>query len=192
MRHSGHENAQIFDSSKGNSEPEDCIFDVSSPDKIAKAQSMSSSFENAMLYLNKNFRISLEWPGFDVLTLDSKADIGIGRLIELKSSGVSSQVQEMSWNEWKSASSNVLGQCYYLYLVGNLRSDIEGSVPFVRTIRNPFGQLRADIRSDKTVTRRVQLAVHYFDEAEHLDLTISRAIEPMSQQAQEKNVKNKD
>ncbi|MBS3953406.1 MAG: hypothetical protein KGZ88_10685, partial [Methylomicrobium sp.] len=77
--------------------------------------------------------------------------------IELKSSGVSSRVQEMSWNERKPASSNVLGQRYYLCLVGNLRSDIEGSVPFVRNIRNPFEQLRADIRADRTVTRKVQI-----------------------------------
>ena len=103
---------------------------------------------------------------------------GVGRLIELKSSGVSSRVQEMSWNEWKSAGSNTLGQHYYLYLVGNLRSDIDGAVPFVRTIRNPFEQLRADIRADRTVTRKVQLALHYFDEAEHLNLTVSRSNEP--------------
>jgi hypothetical protein len=192
IHQSGQTKAQIFDPSAGSSGPDDYVFDVSSPDKIAQALRASPSFNAAMLYLNQGHGISLEWPGFDVLTLDPKAAGGVGRLIELKSSGVSSRVQEMSWNEWKSAGLNVLGQCYYLYLVGNLRSDIDGAVPFVRTIRNPFEQLRADIRADRTVNRKLQLAVHYFDEAEHLDLTVSRSSDPSGTGMVVQNNKNSD
>ena len=99
----------------------------------------------------------------------------IDRLIELKSSGVCSKVQEMSWNEWKSARANQLRQRFYLYLVGNLRSDLNGSKPFVRTIRDPFEQLLAEISLNKRVERKVQLAVNLFREAEHLDLTVRDA-----------------
>jgi hypothetical protein len=176
LQQNGNKKARIYDSGCVGEGIDECIFDVSTPDKIAKARKASDPFDKAMLYLN-SCGVSPEWPGFDVLTLDKNHSNGIGRLIELKSSGVSSRIQEMSWNEWKSASSNKLMDHYYLYLVGNLRSDIDGAVPFVRTIQNPFAQLRADIRANKAVTRKVQLAVHYFDKAEHLDLTVARTTE---------------
>jgi hypothetical protein len=117
-------------------------------------------------------RIPLEWPGFDVLTLNPANKDEVDRVIELKSSGVCSRFQEISWNEWKSASSNQLRHRFYLYLVGNLRSDLNGSKPFIRAIRDPFEQLIAEIQVSRRLERKVQLAVHLFQEAEHLDLTV--------------------
>lgn len=172
LRLAGLEKAEVFDSLIDAPQPEALIFDVSTPDKIACAQKFSPIFEKALRLLNGTYGVSPEWPGFDILTLDPKVSDKLGRLIELKSSGVASRVQEMSWNEWKTAKLSALKAHFYLYLVGNLRSDLAGAIPFVRTIRNPFEQLVAEVQVGQTVTRKVQLAVHLFKEAEHLDLSI--------------------
>lgn len=172
MRRSGLKNAEIFDHSNQALQPEALIFDVSTPDKIASARKFSTLFDASIRHICDNFSVSTEWPGFDVLTLDSRLAHHLDRLIELKSSGVASRVQEMSWNEWKSAGSSVLREHFYLYLVGNLRSDLEGSAPFVRTIRNPFEQLIAEVRIGHSMSRKVQLSVNLFKEAEHLNLSV--------------------
>ena len=98
-------------------------------------------------------------------------------MIELKSSGVASRVQEMTWNEWKTAQASALRARFYLYLVGNLRSDLPAAQPYIRTIRNPFEQIAADVQVSRTTQRKVQLTVTEFREAEHLDLTVKRAHE---------------
>jgi hypothetical protein len=176
LRQSGLDYAEIFDPTGSLDQPEALIFDVSTPDKIVRAREMSTCFEASLQQLSQKFGVSPEWPGFDILTLDPRASGLQDRLIELKSSGVASRVQEMSWNEWKTAGSSALGARFYLYLVGNLRSDLEGAQPFVRTIRNPFEQLVADVRVGHTVSRKVQLAVHIFKEAEHLNLSVIESI----------------
>ena len=172
LRHSGLNNADILDPVRSEQQPDALVFDVSSPDKIASARKMSPIFDASIQHLSKKFGISPEWPGFDVLTLDPRVPDRLDRLIELKSSGVKSRVQEMSWNEWKSAGSSALRARFYLYLVGNLRSDLEDNQPFVRTIRNPFEQLAAEVRVGHSVSRKVQLAVDLFNEAEHLVLSV--------------------
>jgi hypothetical protein len=98
-------------------------------------------------------------------------------MIELKSSGIASRVQEMTWNEWKTAQASSLRARFYLYLVGNLRSDLPAAQPYIRTIRNPFEQIAADVQVSRTTQRKVQLTVTEFREAEHLDLTVKRADE---------------
>lgn len=182
LRRCGLSNVEIFNPAGGANQPEALIFDVSAPEKIAHARVCSPRFNAAMLVLNHRFGLSLEWPGFDLLTLDPTAPDGLGRLIELKSSGVASRVQEMSWNEWKVASSSSLGARFYLYLVGNLRSDLDGAAPFVRTIQNPFDQLTADVRVGRALSRKVQLAVHLFREAEHLSLSVDVSPSPPIQE----------
>jgi len=171
LRRSGLHNAELFDPNESAKQPDALVFDVSTPDKIIRAGEVSEVFKTFISLLNKNYGVSLEWPGFDLLSIDPR-DATKNRLIELKSSGVASRIQEMSWNEWKTAASSALGDGFYLYLVGNLRSDIKGATPFVRTIRNPFKQLVADIRVGHNVSRKVQLAVHLFKEAEHLNLSV--------------------
>lgn len=175
LRRSGLENATIFDPACNDPQPEALVFDVSSPDKIARARKSCQHFEASIQKLSNVFGISPEWPGFDVLTLDTRNPDQIDRLIELKSSGVNSRVQEMSWNEWKSAGSSALKASFYLYLVGNLRSDIQSTLPFVRTIRNPFEQLAAEVRVGHSVSRKVQLSVDLFKEAEHLVLSVDNS-----------------
>jgi hypothetical protein len=172
LRKSGIHDAQIFDPSANGDQPNAVVFDLSTPDRIARARIASAKFNSAMNTLQDKFGVSPDWPGFDVLTLDPQAPDLLDRLIELKSSGVASRIQEMSWNEWKTAASSALRARFYLYLVGNLRSDLAGSKPFIRTIRNPFEQLIADVQVNRILSRKVQLAVHDFKEAEHLDLSV--------------------
>jgi len=86
----------------------------------------------------------------------------------------------MTWNEWKTAASSSLRGRFYLYLVGNLRSDLDDSTPFVRTIKNPFEQLIAEIQVNRAVSRKVQLAVHLFKEAEHLELSVRSHFEDIT------------
>jgi hypothetical protein len=172
LRKNGHTDSQAFDATSPEFQCSALVFDVSTPAKITKARAGSRSFNEAFSRLIRDHGISPEWPGFDVLTLTSAASGEVERIIELKSSGVSSRIQEMSWNEWKSARNNALRHRFYLYLVGNLRADLDGAIPFVRTIRDPFEQLLAETQISKRTERKVQLAVHLFREAEHLDLTI--------------------
>lgn len=172
LRRSGMDNAEIFDPTGSKPQPHALVFDVSSPDKIARARALSPLFEESVLQLNKASGVSLEWPGFDVLTLDPRIPGRVDRLVELKSSGIRSRVQEMSWNEWKSAGNSALRARFYLYLVGNLRSDLADTQPFVRTIRNPFEQLSAEVRIGHSVSRKIQLSVDLFKEAEHLELAV--------------------
>ncbi len=162
LRQSGLMDAEIFDFSNAADQPNAFVFDVSTPEKIASAKARSKQFDSAIGELNTDFSVSTEWPGFDVLTLDPKKPRGLDRLIELKSSGVDSRIQEMSWNEWKAARNGELSALFYLYLVGNLRSDLKDAVPYVRTIRNPFEQLIADFKVNNAVSRKVQLAVKEF------------------------------
>jgi hypothetical protein len=164
--------ATVFDQALSEAQPNALVFDVSSPICIAKARAACEHFDAAFRRLIQVHGVTAEWPGVDIVTLNPVEKEAVDRLIELKSSGVNSRVQEMSWNEWKSARSNQLRQRFYLYLVGNLRSDLSGNVPFIRTIQNPFEQLLAEVQLNKRVDRKVQLAVHLFQEAEHLDLTV--------------------
>ncbi len=172
LRRAGARNATVFDPASSEPQPHALVFNVSTPGRIAKARESCEWFDRAFRRLMELHGISPEWPGFDVITLNPAAREEVERVIELKSSGVCSRIQEMSWNEWKSARSNQLRQRFYLYLVGNLRSDLNGTKPFVRTIRDPFEQLLAEISLNKRVERKVHLAVNLFREAEHLDLSV--------------------
>jgi hypothetical protein len=171
LRRAGMGQATVFDPSVSEQQLQAVVFDVTQPSHIALARSLCPQFDDAFRRLEA-LGVSGEWPGFDVLSLNPGQSPPFDRLIELKSSGVCSRVQEMSWNEWKTAGASTLRQHYYLYLVGNLRSDLTGTRPFVRAIRNPFEQLGAEVRLDRRQQRKVQLAVHLFREAEHLDLTV--------------------
>jgi hypothetical protein len=172
LRRSGLQSAEVFDPSIDETQPGAVVFDTSQPDRIARARGASVEFNLAMNRLYSEFGISPDWPGFDILTLDPRTPESLDRLIELKSSGIASRIQEMTWNEWKTAASSALRTRFYLYLVGNLRSDLGNSTPYIRTIENPFEQLVADVQVNRAVSRKVQLAVHLFKEAEHLSLSV--------------------
>lgn len=149
------------------------VYDVSSPQRIlAGGDALKAVFVGEL----QREGVGVEWPGFDLLSVDAQGRAV--RLIELKSSGVAARVQECTWNEWKTAGRSALRERYYLYLVGNLRSDLVGQVPYVRTVKDPFGQLRAEVQLNTRVERRVQLWVTRFVQAEEERLEIVRASAP--------------
>jgi hypothetical protein len=78
----------------------------------------------------------------------------------------------MTWNEWKSARTSALRHLFYLYLVGNLRSDLSAALPFLCAVRDPFGALWAEELEDSSTTRKVRLALDEFETAEELTLGI--------------------
>jgi hypothetical protein len=176
LRRAGLPEAEIFDAENSDTLEHALVFDVSKPDSVEIARSKSPRFFAAMTWLHQNFGIVPDWPGFDILTLDPREPNHVSRMIELKSSGVASRVQEMTWNEWKTAKSSILRERFYLYLVGNLRSDLAAAQPYIRTIRNPFEQIASDVQVSRITQRKVQLTVTEFREAEHLDLTVQRTV----------------
>ncbi|OPZ82635.1 MAG: hypothetical protein BWY76_02655 [bacterium ADurb.Bin429] len=175
LRCAGVSTVNVYDPTSDAMQPDALIFDTSTPEKIARARQASPRFDAAMAYL-AHMGVSGEWPGCDVLTLSLDADILLERLIELKSSGVASRVLEMSWNEWKTATASTIRERFYLYLVGNLRADLQGSIPFVRAYRNPFEQLQASIATSRALQRKVHLSTTDFCEAEHLDLEVQAPV----------------
>ena len=147
------------------------VVDVHTPAAIARAEQLSNVVKRVMESLGAS-GVSRIHPGFDLLSIRGGE---IDRLIELKSSGVDARVQAMSWNEWKSASRSDLRAKFWLYLVGNLRADLDNASPFVRAIKDPFGSLVSETVEDRRLRRAVQLRVREFTTAEHLDLTVSRS-----------------
>ena len=149
------------------------VVEVHTPKAIARAEALSETVKRVMQELEVQ-GISRVHPGFDLLSI---RDGEIDRLIELKSSGVDARVQAMSWNEWKSASNSSLRSKFWLYLVGNLRADLDHASPYVRAINDPFGSLASETVEDQQLKRSVQLRVREFASAEHLELTVTRAAE---------------
>ncbi|NHW46092.1 DUF3883 domain-containing protein [Paenarthrobacter sp. MSM-2-10-13] len=143
------------------------IVDVSSPEKIRAAIEQSTAVERVFDQLAEQ-GVSEVYPGFDVLTIEGGS---IDRMIELKSSGVDAQVQAMSWNEWKTAGGELRGH-FWLYLVGNLRADLENAPPFVRAVQDPFGTLASSKSEDVIRKRTVQLRVREFAAADQLTLEL--------------------
>jgi hypothetical protein len=174
LRRAGLPEARVFDADSAAIDDHALVFDISKPELVESARRKSKAFNTAMTWLHQEFGIVPDWPGFDILALDPRAPNSVGRLIELKSSGVASRIQEMTWNEWKTAKASTLRERFYLYLVGNLRADLAAAQPYIRTIKNPFEQLFAEVQVSQTTQRKVQLAVHEFREAEHLDLTVKQ------------------
>lgn len=157
------------------------VFDVSTKEAIDAARQGSARFGAALDWLAAKGLKPLS-PGFDVLTLDPAGDPVPQRLIELKSSGVNARLQEMSWNEWKSARDSTLRERYFLYLVGNLRSDLGDARPFLRAVRDPFGSILAEERVEQVETRRIRIDTSGFTTAEEVFLTVKRlAVDPTAE-----------
>ena len=147
------------------------VIDVHSPALIAAAESRSPAVRRVFAELEQQ-GISRLFPGFDILAV---VDDQLDRAIELKSSGVDARVQAMSWNEWKTARHNHVSRHFWLYLVGNLRADLN-QPPFVRAIHDPFGTLAADEVTSERRERAIQLRVREFREAEHLTLGVTESM----------------
>jgi len=172
---------RIFDSQDRATWATALVFDVSSPKAIAKARAACPHFEAVIRVLAapETFALSEEYPGFDILSLHEATTPGdpfqqISRLIELKSSGVCARVQEMTWNEWKTAEHGQLAGKYWLYLIGNLRSDLCDSRPFLQMVHNPFARIRAVPVTEQSFKRKIQIHTSRFEEAKVIELTVSR------------------
>jgi hypothetical protein len=166
--------ASIFDPAVKADQPDACVFDISSPALIALARRHSAVFEEAMQQLIAS-GVHDQHPGCDIMTVRADASDPIDRLIELKSSGQHARTQAMTWNEWKTAQNDHLRSHFYLYLVGNLRSDLPDARPFLRAVRDPYATIRAQEQVDHSTTRRVVLRVAEFEQAEHLELGVASA-----------------
>lgn len=165
----------VFDPENGDTWRGALVFDVSTPDAITSARKACPAFDAALNILVDNHGLSGEYPGFDILSLKSAAVgndpfLAIDRMIELKSSGVHARLQEMTWNEWKTAENGILAARYWLYLIGNLRSDLNGSKPFLQMIHNPFARIRAVAVTEQSLKRKIQIHTGQFEEAEIIDL----------------------
>lgn len=150
--------------------PEDYVFDIHDEDEIRKAQ--EDDVAGPVLdWLNEQ-GLPMPFPGFDILTVNpetGKAD----RLIELKSSGHDTRTPPVTWNEWKTASTSEVQDRYYLYIVGNLRKDVQ-SDPYIRELPNPFGLLNAETKKRQEVKKEVKVNVRSFkEEAEIKETSIS-------------------
>ena len=174
LRREGFADAEVFDINVPDDQPHAHVFDVSTLGALDRARMCSQSFKAALAILEKR-GISAQAPGFDILTLNPGRPDQLDRLIELKSSGVNARSQEMSWNEWKAARNSALRKLFYLYLVGNLRSDLGDAVPFIRAVHDPFATIWAEEIEQNSTSRKVQLNVSQFKAAEHLDLQVRRA-----------------
>ena len=162
--------ARIFDPEEPVSD-ETLIYDVSTPAAIMAASTASPQFKAVLTHLT-SCDVAPDFPGFDVMTLAPGNSIWPERMIELKSSGVNARVQEMTWNEWKTAQHSQVRPYFYLYLVGNLRADLP-SAPFIRTVHDPFANLwNTTTTTERTVRRTVQLNTQEFDAAEELTLGV--------------------
>lgn len=162
----GHEADFIRQGTVAGPDVDTLVVDVSTPKSVKEAE--KHPIVKSVMRELESAGVSRVHPGCDVITI---VDGNIDRLIELKSSGVDSRVQTMSWNEWKSAANSELRSRFWLYLVGNLRADLDAS-PYVRSINNPFGELTSREVHERQTRRAVQLRVREFSAADHLDLDV--------------------
>jgi hypothetical protein len=171
LRREGLSDAEIFDPDDADEKSGALVFGVSTLEAIDRAAASSQLFATALDKLAKH-GLSPQAPGFDILTLNPERPDHLDRLIELKSSGLSARIQEMTWNEWKTARNSELRKLFYLYLVGNLRSDLGDAAPFIRAVHDPFATIWAEEIQHDSHSRKVQLNVSQFKAAEHLDLGV--------------------
>jgi len=104
--------AQVFDPGEPASD-EALVFDVSTPAAIMAASTASPRFKAVLEHLG-SCDVAPNFPGFDVMTLAPGNSIWPERMIELKSSGVHARIQEMTWNEWKTAQHSQVRPYFYL------------------------------------------------------------------------------
>lgn len=139
--------------------PDDYVFAVETEANIAAAQ--EDDIAGPVIdSLTDEVGLPLPYPGFDILTVNPESG-DADRLIELKSSGHDTRTPAISWNEWKTARTADVKDLFYLYIVGNLRTDIQ-SDPFLRDIPNPFDLLRAETHEQTETTREVKVDINRF------------------------------
>jgi len=154
----------------GCDKPDAFVFDIHNEDAIEKAQ--QDEVAGPVLDWLADQGLPMPFPGFDILTVNPETR-NADRLIELKSSGHNTRTPPITWNEWKTASTTDIQDRYYLYIVGNLRKDVQ-SEPYLREIPNPFTLLNAETRERQEVTKEVKVDVTSFKkQAEIRETTLS-------------------
>lgn len=145
----------------GTENPEQYVVEVHTSERIETELENNSNAAEVLRDLQETAGIPLPYPGFDILTIDPNTN-NAERLIELKTSGLNVRKVSVTWNEWKTAMTNEVQDRFYLYVIGNLRTDVSGE-PYIREIRNPFTQLTSREREQTQTTREVQVNVTHFD-----------------------------
>jgi len=139
--------------------PDDYVFEVETKSNIDDARETDIAGP-VIDYLTGDIGLPLPYPGFDILTVNPESG-DADRLIELKSSGHDIRTPAISWNEWKTARTAEVSDLFYLYIVGNLRKDIQ-SDPYLREIPNPFELLRAETQERDETKKEVKVDVTRF------------------------------
>lgn len=154
-------------------DPENYVFEVDNPDKVNKNKNIKVVAE-VFSWLEDNGVYS-SYPGFDILTINpetEKAD----RLIELKSSGNDIRTSGITWNEWKTAGNKILQDKYYLYIVANLRKDIN-SDPYLKVMHNPFMLLNSETNKQQNIQKQIKLKLNSFksdSKIQKIDISFSK------------------
>lgn len=152
--------------------PDDFIFDIHDEDRYRKAKNDDGGIAGPALEDLEEKGLPELYPGFDILVVDPESG-DPDRLIELKSSGHNSRSPGVTWNEWKTAMDPEIQELYYLYVVGNLRKDIN-SKPYLREIPNPFRLLNSETTERSEIKKEVKVNVYSFKEdAEIIETPIS-------------------
>ncbi|MGM0500789.1 MAG: protein NO VEIN domain-containing protein, partial [Bacillota bacterium] len=153
--------------------PENYVFKVDNPDKVNKHKNIKV-VEEVFFWLEDN-GVCSSYPGFDILTINpetEKAD----RLIELKSSGNDIRTSGITWNEWKTAGKKTIQDKYYLYIVANLRKDIN-SDPYLKVMHNPFMLLNSETNKQQNIQKQIKLKLNSFksdSKIQKIDISFSK------------------
>jgi len=149
--------------------PGNYIFHTDERKDVAQARD-SDIGKQAFQTLEREAGIPEHFPGFDLLTVNPESKEP-DRLIELKAATCRRRKPTISWNEWTTARNKWIQNrdkpLYYLYVVGHL-SKKTSSDPYIRTIPNPFRLLDAQIDSNVSVTKSVQVDVNAFSDTDAL------------------------
>ncbi len=139
--------------------PAEYVFEVETEANIEDAR--ENNIAGPVIdHLTSEVGLPLPYPGFDILTVNPETGEA-DRLIELKSSGHDTRTPGISWNEWKTARTAEVSDQFYLYIVGNLRKDIQAD-PYIREIPNPFELLRAETEEREQTTKEVKVDITRF------------------------------
>ncbi len=156
----GREIAYSFECSRlqaetGVDDPEEYVFHVDDRSHMVRARRSIKS-KPVLDWLTHDIGLDFTYPGFDILTVHPDSDDTnpkVDRLIEVKSQKGDGDVS-ISLNEWNTATYDELQDNYYLYVVADLGLDSSG-YPFIRTIQNPSGILRAKPEEQTSISLTV-------------------------------------
>jgi len=138
--------------------PDEYVFDIHDENKYEEVK--ASEVGGPVVEQLEEHGLPEVFPGFDILVVNPETGEP-DRLIELKSSGHDMRTPGVTWNEWKTARDPAVQDLFYLYVVCNLRQDIQAD-PYLKAIPNPFQLLNAETREQRDITKEVKVDVTSF------------------------------